>query len=80
MRKALAAPAPPAEVAPNSRVVALPPATPLAEVPSPTHAEVDAAPPPPPAAVNKTALPAAKRSKTKVTPKVAKRSPFLGSR
>ena len=79
MRKALAAPAPLAVVAPERPVAALPRPAALAENPSPTNAEVDAAPPP--AAVSKAALPAAKRLKpAKVAPKVAKRSPFLGSR
>jgi hypothetical protein len=79
MRKALAAPAPPplAVAVPDSRETPPRPA-PLAEIPTPT--EVEAAPPQPPAAVNKTAPPAAKRSKTTKVTKVAKRSPFLGSR
>ena len=84
MRKALAAPAPApaplALVAPDRRMAASPSPAPLAEIPSPTNPEVDAAPPRPPAVVNKTALPAAKRSKTAKAIKVAKRSPFLGSR
>jgi hypothetical protein len=83
MQKALAAPAPAplAVAAPDTRVSASPRPASLAEIPSPSNPEVDSAPPSPPAAVNKTALPAAKRSKTtKVTKKEAKRSPFLGSR
>lgn len=82
MRKALAAPAPAplAVAAPDSRKMASPRPAPLAEIPTPTDPEVDAAPPRPPAAVNKTTLPSAKRSKTTKVTKVAKRSPFLGSR
>ena len=79
MRRALAAPAPLVAAAPDSTVSPPLHPAPLAEIPPP-HPEVDAAPPRPPAAVNQTALPAAKRSKTTKVTKVAKRSPFLGSR